>query len=276
MKVSVIMAVYNGERYLKEAIDSILSQTFSNFELLIVNDGSTDKTEDILKEFGDPRIRIFSQSNKGCIAARHLAIKNARGKYLAIMDSDDIALQERLSKTAAYLDSHNDVVLVGTAYITRNELTGTDRIDIPPTEDHVLKRCLLRYDPFKDPTNLIRADAFKKAGGYKIDRGFDYELYSRLARFGKLANIGEVLLITRQHADQFFRMGHTPEEHRKRRLKIQWLTLWRLKPPLYLFARTLLWLCFEFIVHLFPEKLRHHILPDNFRDFFKKKLPPNV
>ena len=168
------MAVYNGERYLKEAIDSILSQTFSDFELLIVNDGSTDRTKDILKEYDDPRIRIFSQPNRGCIAARHLAIKNARGEYLAIMDSDDIALQERLSKTAAYLDSHNDVVLVGTAYITRNELTGTDRIDIPPTEDHVLKRCLLRYDPFKDPTNLIRADAFKKAGGYKIDRGFDY------------------------------------------------------------------------------------------------------
>jgi glycosyltransferase involved in cell wall biosynthesis len=275
MKVSVIMAVYNGERYLKEAIDSILSQTFSDFELLIVNDGSTDRTKDILKEYDDPRIRILSQSNKGCIAARHLAIKNARGKYLAIMDSDDIALQERLSKTAAYLDSHNDVVLVGTAYITRNELTGTDRIDIPPTEDHVLKRCLLRYDPFKDPTNLIRADAFKKAGGYKIDRGFDYELYSRLARFGKLANIGEVLLITRQHADQFFRMGHTPEEHRKRRLKIQWLTLWRLKPPLPLFVKTFVWLCFEYIVYFSPEKLRH-LFPEGFRSFFKKTLPPKA
>ncbi len=275
MKVSVIMAVYNGERYLEEAIDSVLSQTFKDFELLIVNDGSTDRTEDILKEYDDQRISIFLQSNKGCIAARHLAIENARGKYLAIMDADDIALPERLSKTVAHLDLHSDVVMVGTGYITRNELTGTDRIEIPPTEDHVLRRCLLRYDPFKDPTNLIRVDTFKKAGGYKIDRGFDYELYSRLAKFGKLANISDVLLITRQHANQFFRMGHSAEEHRKRRLKIQWLTLWRLKPPLYLFAKTLLWLCFEYIVHLFPEKLRH-ILPENFRSIFKKMLDLKV
>lgn len=275
MKVSVIMAVYDGERYLKEAINSILTQTFEDFELLIVNDGSTDRTADILKEYDDPRIKLFSQPNKGCVAASHLAINNAKGKYLAIMDADDIALPERLSKSVTYLDSHRDVVLVGTGYITRNELTGSERIDIPPTDDYTLKRCLLRYDPFKNPTNLIRADAFKKAGGYKIDRGFDYELYSRLARFGKLANISEVLLITRQHANQFFRMGHSAEEHRRRRLKIQWLTLWRLKPPLPLFVKTLVWLCFEYTVHLFPEKLRH-LLPESFRSFFKKTLPPKV
>ena len=144
MKVSVIMAVYDGERYIRRShIDSILSQTFNDFELLIVNDGSTDRTKDILKEYDDPRIRIFSQSNKGCIAARLLAIKNARGKYLAIMDADDIALPERLSKSVAYLDSHNDVVLVGTGYITRNELTGSERIDIPPTDDHVLRKMFI-------------------------------------------------------------------------------------------------------------------------------------
>lgn len=267
------MAVYNGEQYLKEAIDSILLQTLIDFELLIVNDGSTDKTKDILKEYDDPRIRIFSQSNKGCVAARQLAIKNARGKYLAIMDADDIALPERLSKTVAYMDSHSDVVLVGTGFIVRNELVGFEKTIIPPTEDRILRRCLLRYDPFKDPTNLIRVDAFKKVGGYRGDRGFDYELYSRLANVGKLANIGDVLLITRQHAGQFFRMGHSPEAHRKRRLKIRWLTLWRLKPPLQLFMKTLVWLCFEHTVHLFPEKLRR-ILPENLRIFFKKNITP--
>ena len=275
MKVSVIMAVYNGEQYIREAIDSILLQTFKEFELLIVNDGSTDRTADILNEYSDPRVKIFSQSNRGCVAARQLAIKNARGKYLAIMDADDIALPERLKKTAAYLDSHSDVVLVGTGCIIRNELTGADRIDIPPTEDYVLRRCLLRYDPFRDPTNLIRAKVFNKVGGYKIDRGFDYELYSRLAKVGKLANIGEVLLITRQHAGQFFRMGHSPEEHRKRRLKIRWLTLWRLNPPFPLFVKILIWLCFEYVVHLFPDKFRH-IIPANFRNFFKRILPPKV
>lgn len=275
MKVSVIMAVYNGERYLKEAIDSILLQTFKDFELLIVNDGSTDRTADILNEYDTPKIRIFSQSNKGCLAARHLAINNSRGGYLAIMDADDIALPERLSKTVEYLDSHSDVVLVGTGYILRDESTGIEETLIPPTDDHILRRCLLRYDPFKDPTNLIRTDAFKEAGGYKVDFGFDYELYSRLAKIGKLANISEALLIRRQHSQQFFRMGISAKAHWKRRLNIRWLTLWRLTPPLPLFVKTLVWLCFEYAVYFSPERLRH-LLPESFRNFLKKTLPPNV
>lgn len=275
MKVSVIMAVYNGERFLRSSINSILSQTFNDFEFLIVNDGSTDTTPDILDHLTDLRIKVIHQSNRGCALARESAIARARGKYIAIMDADDISFPDRLSKTVSYLDSHPDTVLVGTGYIVRNEKKNTDKIVIPQTDDVVLRRTLPYHDPFKDPTLLIRKNIFKLAGGYGVDHGFDYELYSRLAKFGKLANIEDILLITRQHDQQFFRMGYSPEEHRKRRLKIRWLTLWRLRPPFLLFVKTLVWLSFEFFVHLIPEGLRHK-LPSELRYFFKKNIPPVI
>ena len=269
------MAVFNTEEYVAEAIESILSQTFQDFELIIVNDGSIYSTTDILKRYDDPRIKLIHQSNQGCVKARERGIRIAKGEYLAIMDADDIALPKRLEKTAKYLDTNPNVVLVGTGYIIRNEPTKTEEIVIPPSDDFLLRRCLLRSDPFKDPTLLIRKSAFLRAGGYKVDHGFDYELYSRIAKFGELANIEDVLLITRQHPLQFFRVGHTPEQHRKRRLKIRWLTLWRLKPPYPLFIRTLLWLNFEFFVNLLPEDVRHK-LPGNVRTLLKSRLPPNV
>lgn len=275
MKVSVIMSVYNGETFLKEAINSILNQTFTDFEFIIVNDGSTDTTADILALYQDSRIKVLHQSNQGCVSARHLAISHAKGEYLAIMDADDIALPGRLEKTVAYLDDHPKVVLVGSAFINKIEKTGLETLITPPGENDVLRRCLLRYDPFKDPTNLIKKDAFEKAGGYTVEHGFDYELYSRLARIGRLANIQEPLVIIRQHDQQFFRMGHSSEEHRKRRLKIRWLTLWRLKPQFFLFFRTLVWLCFEYVAHLLPKDLRHQ-LPEGLRSFVKTNLPPNI
>ena len=268
------MAVYNGEEFLTDAINSILSQTFADFEFIIVNDGSTDATKEILEQYKDPRIRVLDQSNQGCASARNRAIAQANGQYIAIMDADDVSLPNRLEKTVACIDEHPEVVLVGSACIIRSDDTGSETVLRPPTEDDTLRRSLLRSAPFVDPTNLIRKDAFEKAGGYKIDHGFDYELYSRLAKLGKLAAIQEPLVIIRRHDGQFFRMGHTPEQHRKRRLKIRWLTLWRLKPPFFLFIRTLTWLCFEYAVNLFPQNLRH-AFPKNLRSFLKMRLPPD-
>jgi glycosyltransferase involved in cell wall biosynthesis len=271
MRVSVVMAAYNAQKYIREAIESILSQKFEEFEFLIVNDGSTDSTKEILEQYNDPRIQVFHQPNQGCAAARNGAIAQAKGQYIAIMDADDISLPDRLTKTVSYLDAHPEVVLVGGSCIVKDENTGAEKVISQPTEDDVLRRCLLRNCPFRDQANLIRKDAFEKAGGYKEDHGFDYELYSRLAGMGKLANIQEPVVVIRRHDGQFFRMGYTPEEHRRRRLKIRWLTLWRLKPPFFLFLQTLMWLSFEYCVHLIPEKLRH-LFPEGLRAFFKNKL----
>jgi GT2 family glycosyltransferase len=187
------------------------------------------------------------------------------------MDADDISFPERLQKTVDYLDSHPSTVIVSTGFIVRNDDTGEKKTIFHPRKDEEIRRALLRDATFLDPANLIRTDAFRKVGGYKFDYMFDYELYSRLARVGKMANIPEVLAILRQHGDQFYRLSFDAERARKTRLKIRWLTLWRLRPRYLLFLKTFAWLCFEYLVHLFPDSARHK-LPENFRSFFKKNL----
>jgi glycosyltransferase involved in cell wall biosynthesis len=275
MRVSVVMAAYNGERHIKEAINSILSQTFTNFEFLIVNDGSTDRTKQILEQYKDPRIRVIHQSNKGCASARNFGIAQAKGEYIAIMDADDFSMPERLRKTVEYLDSHPSTVIVSTGFKIRIDATGSERIVFHPSHDKDIRRALLRDATFLDPANLIRTDAFRMVGGYKLDYMFDYELYSRLGKVGKMANIPEVLAILRQHADQFYRLSFDAERARKTRLKIRWLTLWRIKPPFLLFVKTFTWLCFEYAVHLFPDSLRHKF-PETFRVFLKRNLAPKI
>ena len=117
--VSVVMPVYNGSKYLKEAIDSILNQTFTNFELIIINDGSTDNSEDIIFSYQDRRIYYLkNEHNKGICITLNRGLDNARGKYIARMDCDDISMPQRLAKQVNYLERHRDVGALGTDIIT--------------------------------------------------------------------------------------------------------------------------------------------------------------
>src|SRR5665647_1469233 len=117
-KVTVLMSVYNSESFLAEAIDSILGQTFKDFEFLIINDGSKDKSLEIIKNRAknDPRIRLISRPNKGLVKSLNEGLAKARGEYIARMDSDDISLKTRLKKEVDFLDSHPDVGMVGSNY----------------------------------------------------------------------------------------------------------------------------------------------------------------
>ncbi|MGH9429256.1 MAG: glycosyltransferase family 2 protein, partial [Terriglobia bacterium] len=120
--VSVIMPVHNGERFLAEAIESILSQALSDFEFLIVDDGSTDHTRDIVLSYGDHRIRYFRLgANEGVSVARNVGIYKSCGDYIACMDSDDISMPERLERQARFLDSHTDAGLVACGYEIMDE-----------------------------------------------------------------------------------------------------------------------------------------------------------
>src|SRR3990172_5385939 len=113
--VSVLMPFYNAERYVGEAIESILCQTFKEFELVAIDDGSTDRSLEVVRGYAcrDTRIRCFSSAHKGIAATRNETLSRANGKYIAVMDADDISLPERLAKQVAYLESHPECVLVG-------------------------------------------------------------------------------------------------------------------------------------------------------------------
>ena len=199
--LSVLMSVYNGAAYLQQAVDSILAQTFTDFEFIIINDGSTDETAVLLSQFTDPRLRIVHQENIGLTRSLNRGIALATGRYIARMDADDVAWPGRFAAQAAFLDAHPEVVLLGTAY--RHVDTARHRsIDIfPPTTNADIRRALLTENPICHSSAMMRRAALTAVGGYNEAFYYvqDYELWSRLAASGQVANLAEVLQTRHYH-----------------------------------------------------------------------------
>jgi glycosyltransferase involved in cell wall biosynthesis len=199
-KISVIMPVYNCEAYVKEAIDSILNQTFSDFEFLIIDDCSTDSTLSIVKSYGDPRINVIEKGqNTGYTNSLNSAILIAKGKYIARMDGDDISLPERFHRQYDFLERNPEVVICGTAI----QIIGTKDIQRHPFNHNDLKIKLCFSSVFHHPTVMIKASVLKQNFYNKeFEPAEDYELWTRLAFLGKMANLEDVLLNYRIHSNQ--------------------------------------------------------------------------
>jgi len=196
-KVSVVMSVYNGERFLREAIDSILAQTFTDWEFIVVDDGSTDATPAILRSYGD-RLCVHTQSNKGLTRALNIGLSLARGEYIARMDADDIAEPERLEMQVAYLDDHPQVGLVGTAYYEIDEQGNILRMVTMPLEDAEIRRALAKFNPFMHASVMFRRSLIEMWGPYTERELFwafqDYEMWVRLAQHCQVANLPQPLM----------------------------------------------------------------------------------
>ncbi len=203
--VSVVMPVYNGQRYLSRAVESILGQTWWDFELVAVNDGSTDETGRILERYakGDGRVRVVWQENQGIVGALNAGLGAARGKLLARMDADDVALPGRLARQVDYLREHPECVAVGTeVLLIDSEGKPISKKPGIVTEHEEIDRALLVGGwPMVHPTVMMRASAVRKIRGYRPGTfpHEDHDLFLRLAEVGRLANIPEVLLKYRQH-----------------------------------------------------------------------------
>lgn len=187
--VSVLMTVYNAELYLKEAIDSIVSQTFDNWELIIVNDGSTDKSERILLNYEDSRIRVFSYSqNIGRTSALCIAFEQARGEYIAILDADDISHPERLAKQVKYLNENPHVGLVG-SWAKRIDNNGNVIADFnPPIEKTKLYNSLGWTDPFVHSSVMYRKYLAQQVGGYPKTYVYSQD-YAFILNFVKISQV---------------------------------------------------------------------------------------
>ncbi len=204
-KISVVMSVYNGEKYLKSAVESILGQSFGDFEFIIVDDGSTDRSLDLLKAFQkqDERIKIISRGNKGLISSLNEGIKLAEGDYIARMDADDISKTTRLEKQLKYMEENN-LMVCGTWAEGIDSLGNKIKdMDYPPSEKKIKSFSLL-HNPFIHPSVMFRKDIFEKVGGYKkfFKHIEDYELWTRIVFKYKTGNIPEALLEYRLHNDQ--------------------------------------------------------------------------
>ncbi len=203
--VSIVMPAYNAEKYLREAIESILSQTFTDFEFIIINDGSTDRTKEIILSYDDPRIvYIENEKNSGICVTLNKGLDVARGKYIARMDSDDISLPERLTAQVEYLDKHNGIGIIGSDIIVFGE--GIDARIFNQVYDENLCSAGLLFNPcFAHPSVMWRKNLMEEYNLRYEDqyRGLeDLRMWWRFAKITNLANISEPLLKYRHHPSQ--------------------------------------------------------------------------
>jgi len=204
--VSVVMSVFNGERFLQEAVESILHQSFREFEFIIIDDGSTDDSASILDSYQtyDARVKVHHKEHSGLIESLNQSCGLAQCKYIARMDADDIASKDRLNRQVAFMDAHPEIGVLGGAVewidASGNSL-GTHRY---PAEDRQIKATLLEGCALWHPTVVFRREAFILAGGYRsvaVDAE-DYDLWLRIADRCQLANLEAVVLKYRIHPSQ--------------------------------------------------------------------------
>lgn len=201
-KITVFIPVYNRERYVAEAIDSVLAQTFPDFELLVVDDGSTDATRTVVAAYDDPRVRLVcNERNLGIPATRNRGLAEARGEYIALLDSDDWCYPQRLGRQAAFLDANPDYAEIGTWGRAMDSegrpLRSIQYRPVAPDDVKVefLFRCAVKNRSVMGRTALLRAY------GYREDyaRCQDYDMHVRIAREWRVGNLPQILVRGRNH-----------------------------------------------------------------------------
>ena len=194
------MAAYNAEKYIKQAISSILNQSFEDFELLIVNDGSTDQTVAAVQSFDDPRIRlIHNESNQGLVFTRNRALEEATGEFIAVLDSDDIAVPERLQVQYDFMQRHPEVALCsGHAALIDEKGTSTGQQFIVPTDDVNME--VFFGNPFINPAAMFRTAILRELGGYRdFAPAEDYDFFLRVSEKYRVGNLDQLLVYYRVH-----------------------------------------------------------------------------
>lgn len=198
VKISALMSVYNGERHLAQAVESILNQTFTDFQFIIIDDGSTDGTRAILESYGDSRIvLIYNQENMGLPRSLNRGLALAQGEYVARIDADDVAMPHRFERQIAFLEKHPEIGILGSAcqlIDTNGREQGFWRM--PPNDLQIRWKSLLAT-PFCHPTVMMRRDVLTQ-NGLKYDEALlipeDYDLWTRMLKYTRGANLSEPLI----------------------------------------------------------------------------------
>jgi hypothetical protein len=204
--VSIIMGVFNGERFLAETLEGVLSQSFRDFEFIIVDDGSTDATGEILAKYAkrDNRIRVLAEGKLGRSASLNLAIRSANGKYVANTDADDVSMPGRIAEQVVFMERNPDVGVLGSAHELISEAGTTIDVVRHPLKDSQIRSVLLRYNPICHSSAMFRRNIALSTSGYRcvFEPSEDYDLWLRLSEYSKLANLDAVLVRYRLHANQ--------------------------------------------------------------------------
>lgn len=232
-EISVIMCVYNtNEKYLREAIESILSQSFADFELIIVNDGSEPYVRDVILSYRDNRIKYYeNKTNLGIVASSNLAIEKALGKYIAKMDSDDIAHTQRLQIQYEYMENHTDTGVVGAV---AQFINSRENSPAPPwinlkyphvfTSKDIENANLFDYCSMCNSSAFMRRDLFEKFGKYSPSDSYceDFAFWLRLIGKTKIENIPKVLVYYRYHDNNATLLHKTRNEIKSEFLRLKY------------------------------------------------------
>ncbi|MFE3869511.1 glycosyltransferase family 2 protein [Flavobacterium sp. LS2P90] len=204
-KITVLLPVYNCELYVQTAVESILNQTYTDFEFLIIDDASTDATVALIKKLEDSRIQLIEKPiNSGYTNSLNYGLQMAKGKYIARMDGDDISFPERFAKQIAYLETHPEVVVCGTTY----KIIGNNKPITLPENHEAIKLGLLWGNCISHPSVMIRKkilDEYSIKYDTSKEPAEDYDMWVRLLAVGKLHNLQEVLLEYRLYGNQVSR-----------------------------------------------------------------------
>lgn len=217
--VTVFMAVYNGEKYIKEAIESVLAQNYTDFELLIINDGSTDKTLEIIAKFNDPRIRLLhNDGNQGLTYTRNHGVREAKGEYFAILDSDDIAMPNRLKIQVDYMKANPNVAICGGQAV----LIDGDSKEMRPyrvQSGDSLSHWLVLHNVFINSTLMIKTAVMREMGGYReMAPAEDYDLSFRIGLKYRVANLSDKFVLYREHDNNISRVQTEKLSNAQRRI----------------------------------------------------------
>lgn len=219
--VSVVLSVYNGKEYLDEAIESILNQSYKNIEFIIIDDGSSDKSLEIIGSYDDKRIVVISRENRGLVSSLNEGIEIAKGEYIARMDADDISLATRIEEQVIFMERNLDVGICGTGIIAFGEDI-KERPWLLSTADKTIKTELLFSSCFAHPTVMIKKELIVKNKLFydeKFLHAEDFELWTRMAEYTKFANLKRALLKYRIINDSITREANRNEENRYKVLK---------------------------------------------------------
>ena len=199
--ISILLPVFNCGLYVKSAIQSIINNSFENYEVIVVNDGSTDNTLETIKQFNDPRIKIYNKENSGLIETLNYGLDKCNYPIIMRMDGDDLIHHKKIETQLNYF-TKNQSILTGTQGFTidlNDNKTGT--INLPLTHDEIVKSLLKLSSGLIHPSIMFYKDALLKIGGYNqnFKHAEDYDMYLRLSKIGKISNLEEKLIYLRKH-----------------------------------------------------------------------------
>jgi glycosyltransferase involved in cell wall biosynthesis len=201
LTITITLPVYNGMPYLKDAVASVLRQTYTDFRFLIIDDGSTDDSAAYLKSLTDPRIRLIARENRGLGTTLNQLFSESTTDYVARMDSDDVCDPDRIKTVMAFLEDNSDVVMVGCDQAFLVGLKTMNAAPRPTDHESIRRQLLIKRPGILHPTIVVRRDAWERVGGYRLGgAGEDLDFCLRMCDAGRVANIPAILYYYRLHA----------------------------------------------------------------------------